>query len=117
MQDCFRQHPEMYGSELEDDEDEVEEAIREQQAQRAQDNGRDSSAAGESREGESASKSAPPRIAPTSTPHPERDATGDNITSGKDHEQVTKSSNSDWSSTSKEQNKDAEKAAPADAQK
>lgn len=28
MQDCFRQHPEMYGSELEDDEDEVEEEIR-----------------------------------------------------------------------------------------
>jgi mitochondrial intermembrane space import and assembly protein 40 len=28
MQDCFRQHPEMYGSELEDDEDELEEEIR-----------------------------------------------------------------------------------------
>jgi mitochondrial intermembrane space import and assembly protein 40 len=28
MQDCFRQHPEMYGSELEDDEDEVEEELR-----------------------------------------------------------------------------------------
>lgn len=27
MQDCFRQHPEMYGSELEDDEDEVEEEL------------------------------------------------------------------------------------------
>ncbi|KAF4615636.1 hypothetical protein G7Y89_g15270 [Cudoniella acicularis] len=28
MQDCFRQHPEMYGAELEDDEDEVEEELR-----------------------------------------------------------------------------------------
>lgn len=28
MQDCFRQHPEMYGSELEDDEEEVEEELR-----------------------------------------------------------------------------------------
>jgi intermembrane space import and assembly protein 40 len=28
MQDCFRQHPEMYGSELADDEDEVEEELR-----------------------------------------------------------------------------------------
>ncbi|KAE8451731.1 hypothetical protein EG329_003188 [Mollisiaceae sp. DMI_Dod_QoI] len=32
MQDCFRLHPEMYGSELEDDEDEVEEEIRAQQS-------------------------------------------------------------------------------------
>ena len=28
MQDCFRLHPEMYASELEDDEDEVEEELR-----------------------------------------------------------------------------------------
>jgi len=28
MQDCFRAHPEMYQSELEDDEDEVEEELR-----------------------------------------------------------------------------------------
>lgn len=28
MQDCFRLHPEMYGSELEDDEDELEDEIR-----------------------------------------------------------------------------------------
>jgi mitochondrial intermembrane space import and assembly protein 40 len=28
MQDCFRQHPDMYGSELEDDEDELEEELR-----------------------------------------------------------------------------------------
>ena len=27
MQDCFRQHPEMYGSELQDDEEEVEEEL------------------------------------------------------------------------------------------
>jgi intermembrane space import and assembly protein 40 len=27
MQDCFREHPEMYGSELEDDEDELEEEL------------------------------------------------------------------------------------------
>ncbi|RDL31970.1 Uncharacterized protein BP5553_09372 [Venustampulla echinocandica] len=31
MQDCFRQHPEMYGSELDDDEDEVEEELRARQ--------------------------------------------------------------------------------------
>lgn|ERR1700683_5195213 len=35
MQDCFRQHPEMYGSELEDDEDEVEEEIRAQESEKA----------------------------------------------------------------------------------
>ncbi|KUJ16487.1 uncharacterized protein LY89DRAFT_84684 [Mollisia scopiformis] len=34
MQDCFRLHPEMYGSELEDDEDEVEEEIRAQKSER-----------------------------------------------------------------------------------
>jgi len=32
MQDCFRQHPEMYGSELEDDDDEVEEELRAREA-------------------------------------------------------------------------------------
>jgi intermembrane space import and assembly protein 40 len=32
MQDCFRQHPEMYGSELEDDEEEVEEELRAREA-------------------------------------------------------------------------------------
>ena len=32
MQDCFRQHPEMYGSELEDDEDELEDEIRAQES-------------------------------------------------------------------------------------
>lgn len=107
----------MYGSELEDDEDEVEEAIREQQAQRQQNDGRDASDEGESREGDSATRSASPRIAPTSKPEPESDATGDNITSTKDHEQVIKSSNSDWSAASKEQNKEVEKAAPSTAQK
>jgi intermembrane space import and assembly protein 40 len=35
MQDCFRQHPEMYGSELEDDEDELEEELRADEAARA----------------------------------------------------------------------------------
>ena len=32
MQDCFRLHPEMYASELEDDEDEVEEELRAREA-------------------------------------------------------------------------------------
>jgi intermembrane space import and assembly protein 40 len=32
MQDCFRQHPEMYGSELEDDDDEVEEELHAREA-------------------------------------------------------------------------------------
>lgn len=32
MQDCFRAHPEMYASELEDDEDEVEEELRAREA-------------------------------------------------------------------------------------
>src|ERR1700712_3521552 len=35
MQDCFRLHPEMYGSELEDDEDEVEEELRAEAAARS----------------------------------------------------------------------------------
>lgn len=35
MQDCFRQHPEMYGSELEDDEEEIEEEIRAQENAKA----------------------------------------------------------------------------------
>jgi len=34
MQDCFREHPEMYGSELEDDEEEVEEELRVQAAEK-----------------------------------------------------------------------------------
>jgi len=37
MQDCFRQHPEMYGSELEDDEDEVEEELRAEASPRSSD--------------------------------------------------------------------------------
>jgi intermembrane space import and assembly protein 40 len=37
MQDCFRQHPEMYGSELEDDEDEVEEELKADATSRATD--------------------------------------------------------------------------------
>lgn len=36
MQDCFRAHPEMYGSELEDDEDELEEEVRGEMAARDQ---------------------------------------------------------------------------------
>jgi intermembrane space import and assembly protein 40 len=35
MQDCFRQHPEMYGSELEDDEDELEDETRAQEYAKA----------------------------------------------------------------------------------
>jgi mitochondrial intermembrane space import and assembly protein 40 len=37
MQDCFRQHPEMYGSELEDDEDELEEELRAEGSQHSSD--------------------------------------------------------------------------------
>ena len=37
MQDCFRQHPEMYGSELEDDEDELEEELRAEASPRSSD--------------------------------------------------------------------------------
>lgn len=36
MQDCFRAHPEMYGSELEDDEEEIEAEIRAQEAANAE---------------------------------------------------------------------------------
>ncbi|OBT65831.1 hypothetical protein VE03_05438 [Pseudogymnoascus sp. 23342-1-I1] len=36
MQDCFRAHPEMYGSELEDDEEEIEAEIRAQEAAKAE---------------------------------------------------------------------------------
>ena len=35
MQDCFRAHPEMYGSELEDEEEEVEAEIRAQEDAKA----------------------------------------------------------------------------------
>lgn len=117
MQDCFRQHPEMYGSELEDDEEEVEEAIREQQAQRAQADAPSSTEESVSKEGDSAAKSASPRIAPTSTPTAASDATGAQTTPGKDHEQETKSSNADWSSPSKAHNEQAEKESHGDAQK
>jgi intermembrane space import and assembly protein 40 len=39
MQDCFRQHPEIYGAELEDDEDEVEAELRARDAEQANGNG------------------------------------------------------------------------------
>ncbi len=35
MQDCFRAHPEMYGSELEDDEEYVEAQLREEEGAKA----------------------------------------------------------------------------------
>jgi hypothetical protein len=37
MQDCFRQHPDMYGSELEDDEDELEEELKAEGSVRSSD--------------------------------------------------------------------------------
>jgi len=43
MQDCFRLHPEMYGSELEDDEDEVEEELRARESAAASGNDKDAS--------------------------------------------------------------------------
>lgn len=36
MQDCFRAHPDMYGAELEDDEEEIEAEIRAQEAAKAE---------------------------------------------------------------------------------
>lgn len=36
MQDCFRAHPDMYGAELEDDEEELEAEIRAQEAAKAE---------------------------------------------------------------------------------
>lgn len=36
MQDCFRAHPEMYGAELEDEEEEIEAEIRAQEAAKAE---------------------------------------------------------------------------------
>ncbi|ESZ92737.1 hypothetical protein SBOR_6902 [Sclerotinia borealis F-4128] len=41
MQDCFREHPEMYASELEDDEAEVEEELRAREAAKGSDEGSD----------------------------------------------------------------------------
>lgn len=64
MQDCFRLHPEMYGSELEDDEDDVEDEIRAQEAQRAQ----ETDGKSQSQEADSPAKSQPLKIAPTSAP-------------------------------------------------
>jgi intermembrane space import and assembly protein 40 len=45
MQDCFRQHPEMYGSELEDDEDEVEEDLRAREGAQASGEAKDAPSA------------------------------------------------------------------------
>lgn len=44
MQDCFRQHPDMYGSELEEDEDEVDELLAKETAQSAKETQVESSA-------------------------------------------------------------------------
>lgn len=44
MQDCFRAHPEMYGSELEDDEEEIEAEIRAHEDAKAAARGDDSHA-------------------------------------------------------------------------
>ena len=56
MQDCFRAHPEMYPSELEDEEDEIEEELR-------------------TREGTGASGEAPTKSTPEPTPQAANDAT------------------------------------------
>jgi len=78
MQTCFRAHPEMYGSELEDDEDELEDEIRAQEAQKAQDNGESASLKSEAVETDSPAKSASPRIAPaSSTPKAEKEIPAD----------------------------------------
>lgn len=55
MQDCFRQHPEMYGAELEDDEEEVEEELR-------------------AREASPAPGDEPPQSAPKASPEPPKEA-------------------------------------------
>lgn len=46
MQDCFRAHPDMYGSELEDDEAELEAEIQAQEAAKAEARKGDAPAAG-----------------------------------------------------------------------
>jgi intermembrane space import and assembly protein 40 len=56
MQDCFRLHPEMYGSELEDDEDELEDEIRAQESAKAS--------------GETSAKSTPESAPPTAEASP-----------------------------------------------
>jgi mitochondrial intermembrane space import and assembly protein 40 len=70
MQDCFRQHPEMYGAELEDDEDEVEEELHAREAVPAP--------------GDEAPQAAPktspepvkeaPQLTPKSSPEPAKEA-------------------------------------------
>lgn len=44
MQDCFRAHPEMYGAELEDEEEEIEAEIRAQEAAKAEAREKDAAA-------------------------------------------------------------------------
>lgn len=48
MQDCFREHPDVYGSELEDDEDDVEEELNARDATNASDSSSPSSNSEES---------------------------------------------------------------------
>jgi intermembrane space import and assembly protein 40 len=64
MQDCFRAHPEHYGAELEDDEDEVEEELR----------ARQENSATEQKSAESETTPAPD--APKSSPETSRVGTG-----------------------------------------
>lgn len=47
MQDCFRQHPEMYGSELEDEEEEVEAELRSRDGSRSSSDPEDTNPAAE----------------------------------------------------------------------
>lgn len=74
MQDCFRAHPEMYGSELEEDEDDLEEEIRAQEAQRAEGGPELTNQKSELKETESPAKSAPEQIAVDSAPKSEKEA-------------------------------------------
>lgn len=81
MQDCFRQHPEMYGSELADDEDDVEEEIQAQEAARSRGEAQASDAA-ESREADSPVKSAVSRNAQQSKPSTEQKSADADTTEG-----------------------------------
>jgi len=68
MQDCFRAHPDIYGAELEEDEDELEDEIRAQEAQKAQDRGEPTGQEPDVVERDSPAKSESVKTAPAPTP-------------------------------------------------
>lgn len=70
MQDCFRLHPEMYASELDEEEDEMEEELRARETAQSGESGSSEEVSHE------AAKSSPPSSESKEVEHPHRDGTG-----------------------------------------